>query len=145
MSVTAKQNAVSFIVGLVFAAGLAISGMTQPQKVIGFLDPHAWDPALLFVMVGAIGVHSLSYTLIKKRSSPLLDTKWHVPGRKSLSPRLFLGSAIFGIGWGLGGYCPGPGFTSLTSGDVRAVFFVGAMIAGMLFFKMTERYLGLRD
>ena len=141
----AKQNAVSFIVGLLFAIGLALAGMTQPQKVIGFLNPFAWDPSLLFVMVGAIGVHALSYPLIKRRSSPLLDTKWHVPTRKDVTSRLAIGSAIFGIGWGLGGYCPGPGLTSLSSGDLRPVIFVVAMIIGMLLFKKTESLLRLRE
>lgn len=140
-----KQNLVSFVVGLIFAIGLSIAGMTQPQRVIGFLNPFDWDPALLFVMVGAIGVHALSYPLIKKMRSPLLDTKWHVPTRKDISGRLVLGSAIFGIGWGLGGYCPGPGLTSLFSGDLRSGIFVAAMITGMLLFKKTEPYLKLRD
>jgi uncharacterized membrane protein YedE/YeeE len=139
-----KQNAVSFIVGLLFAIGLALSGMTQPQKVIGFLNPWDWDPALLFVMIGAIGVHALSYPLVRKRKSPLFDTKWHMPTRKDLSARLVLGSAIFGLGWGLGGYCPGPGVTSLVSGDLLPIMFVVSMVAGMLFFKKTERHLKLR-
>ena len=141
----AWQNVVSFAVGLLFAAGLAISGMTQPQKVIGFLNPWEWDPSLLFVMLGAVGVHLVSYPLVKRQSSPLLDTKWHVPTRKDVTTRLILGSAIFGVGWGLGGYCPGPGVTSLASGDIRAIVFVGTMILGMLLFKRTERYLKLRD
>jgi len=135
------NNLISFLVGLVFAIGLALAGMTQPMKVIGFLDPFDWDPSLLFVMIGAIAVHAISYPLITKRKSPLLDTQWHIPTRKDLTSRLFLGSAIFGIGWGLGGYCPGPGFTSLASGDLRAVVFVVSMILGMIAFKRTERFL----
>lgn len=141
----AKQNVVSFVVGFLFAVGLAVSGMTQPQKIIAFLDPWAWDPALLFVMIGAIVVHALSYPLIKRRSSPLLDTKWHLPQQKDISTRLVLGSAMFGIGWGLGGYCPGPGLTSISSGDIRSVLFVAAMIVGMLLFKKTEQYLPTKD
>lgn len=141
----AKQSAVSFAVGLLFAIGLAVSGMTQPQKVIGFLDPWNWDPSLLFVMLGAVGVHLVSYPLIKRRSSPLLDTKWHVPTRKDVTTRLVLGSALFGVGWGLAGFCPGPALTSLASGDIRSVLFVGAMIFGMLLFKKTEPYLRLRE
>jgi uncharacterized membrane protein YedE/YeeE len=143
-----KQNGVSFIVGFLFAIGLAISGMTQPQKVIGFLNPWAWDPTLLFVMLGAVAVHALSYPLIRRRASPLLDTKWYVPNRTDLSTRLVLGSAVFGVGWGIGGYCPGPGLTSLSSlamGDARPVVFVAAMIVGMLLFKKTEPYLRLRE
>jgi uncharacterized membrane protein YedE/YeeE len=142
--VNAKQNAVSFAVGLIFAVGLALSGMTQPQKIIAFLNPWDWDPSLLFVMAGAVGIHMFTYPLIKMRSSPLLDTKWHVPTRKDLTVRLILGSALFGIGWGLGGFCPGPGVTSLASGDLRVVLFVAAMIAGMMLFKKTESYLKFR-
>ncbi len=141
----AQQNAVSFAVGLLFAIGLAISGMTQPQKIIDFLDPFNWDPSLMFVMLGAVGVHALSYPLVKRRSSPLLDTKWHVPTRKDVTSRLLLGSALFGIGWGLGGFCPGPGLASIASGDIRSVAFVGAMLIGMLVFMKTEPYLGMRE
>jgi uncharacterized membrane protein YedE/YeeE len=139
------RNAVSFFVGLLFAIGLAFSGMTQPQKIIAFLDPWAWDPSLLFVMAGAVGVHAMSYFVIRRRSSPLLDTHWHIPTRKDLTTRLLLGSTLFGIGWGLGGYCPGPGMASLTSGDVRSVLFVASMILGMILFKKTESYLKLAE
>ena len=140
-----KQNVSAFTFGALFAVGLAISGMTQPQKVIGFLDPRHWDPSLLFVMIGAIGIHAISYPIITKRRSPIFDTKWHLPHRRDITVRLILGSAIFGIGWGLGGFCPGPGLTSLASGDTRPVIFVISMIVGMLSFKKTERYLKLRE
>lgn len=139
------RNVISFIVGFLFAVGLAVAGMTQPQKIIGFLNPAEWDPSLLFVMLGAVGVHLISYPLIRKRSSPLLDTKWHVPTRKDVTPRLMIGSALFGIGWGLGGFCPGPGVASLTTGDLRAVLFVLSMIVGMFLFKKTEPFLRLRE
>lgn len=142
---SAQQNAVSFAVGFLFAVGLAISGMTQPQKVIGFLNPWDWDASLLFVMLGAVGVHLISYLLVKRKASPLLDTKWHVPTRNDVTTRLVLGSAIFGIGWGLGGFCPGPGVTSLAAGDFRSALFVGTMLVGMLLFKKTERYLKLPE
>lgn len=140
-----KQNIVSFIVGFIFAIGLAISGMTQPQKIIGFLNPLNWDSSLLFVMVGAVGVHILTYPFITKRSSPILDTKWHIPTRKDITVRLVIGSAIFGIGWGLGGYCPGPGLASLSTGDMRTLLFVAAMLVGMQTFKVTEPYLKLKE
>jgi len=140
-----QQNAVSFATGVIFALGLAISGMTQPQKIIDFLNPWDWDPSLLFVMMGATGVHMIAYPLVRKRRSPLLDTKWHVPTRKDITLRLAIGSALFGIGWGLGGYCPGPGVTSITSGDLRPSLFVAAMIAGMILFKKSERFLNLRE
>jgi uncharacterized membrane protein YedE/YeeE len=140
-----QRNVVSFFAGLLFAVGLGISGMTQPQKVIGFLNVSVWDPSLLFVMLGAIGVHIISYPLVRRRPTPLLDSKWHVPTRKDVTARLILGAAIFGIGWGLGGFCPGPGVTSLASGDLRSLVFVVAMIAGMSLFKTTERFLRLRE
>lgn len=140
-----KQNLVSFGVGLLFAIGLVISGMTQPQKIISFLNPEQWDPALLFVMLGAVGIHFISYPLIKRRSSPLLDSKWHVPTRKDVTTRLILGSALFGIGWGIAGFCPGPALTSIVSGDIRSFYFVGSMILGMWAFQKTEPYLKLRE
>lgn len=139
-----QQNAISFLVGAIFALGLGLSGMTQPQKVIGFLDPFSWDPSLIFVMVGAISVHAVLYPLVLRRRSPLIDIQWHVPTRNDITVRLVAGSAIFGIGWGLGGFCPGPGVTSLVTGDLRAVVFVSAMIAGMLLFNWSEKYLPLR-
>lgn len=138
------RSLVSFVAGLLFAFGLGISGMTQPQKVIGFLNPWNWDPSLIFVMVGAILVHSLSYALVRRRQSPLLDHHWHVPTRRDLSMRLILGSAIFGAGWGLGGFCPGPGMASLITGDERVIAFVVAMAAGMYTFIWTENLLPLK-
>ncbi len=144
-SVRVNQGIVSFIVGAVFAVGLAISGMTQPQKIIGFLNPFEWDPSLLYVMVGAIGVHAVLYPLVRKRASPLLDTKWHVPTRRDITARLIIGSGLFGIGWGLGGYCPGPVLTSIATLDGRVVLFVGAMLAGMILFKITQPFLKLKE
>ena len=145
MTAKVKQQIItSFIVGLLFSLGLAISGMTQPQVIISFLDPWDWNPSLLFVMAGAVGIHMIAYPFIRRRPSPLLDTDWHVPSRKDVTARLTIGSALFGIGWGLGGFCPGPGLTSLASGDLRVVLFVGAMITGMILFKKTEPYLKLR-
>lgn len=140
-----KQNTVSFLVGLLFAIGLAFSGMTQPQKIIDFLNPWNWDPSLLFVMMGAVGVHLVSYPLVRRRPSPLLDAKWHVPTRKDVTTRLILGSALFGLGWGLAGFCPGPALTSIATGDPRVFIFVGSMIIGMLLFKKTEAHLRLRE
>lgn len=142
---TFMRNMVSLAVGVVFAIGLAVSGMTQPQKIIDFLSPQNWDASLLFVMAGAVLVHSFSYLFIKKRKSPLLDTQWHVPTRNDISTRLVIGSALFGIGWGLGGYCPGPAVTSLASGSSQAALFVVSMLVGMLLFKKTEPYLKLRS
>jgi len=140
-----KQNAVSFVVGFIFALGLGVSGMTQAEKIISFLNPWEWDASLLFVMLGAVGVHFILYPIIRKKSSPLLDTKWHVPTKKDLTARLIIGSALFGVGWGLGGFCPGPAVTSLATGDFRVLVFVGAMVLGMILFKKSEPYLKLKE
>lgn len=126
------QAVASFVVGFTFALGLSISGMTQPSKVLGFLTwDENWDPTLIFVMLGAVPVHALTYYLARKRKSPLLDSEWHVPTATKISKELVIGSALFGVGWGLAGYCPGPALTSVGSGSLQAVYFVGAMIAGM--------------
>ena len=145
ISLTHKQNAISFGVGFIFSIGLAISGMTQPQKIIGFLNPFEWDSSLIFVMMAAVGVHLLTYPLVRKRKSPILSTKWHVPTRNDVTPRLLIGSALFGIGWGLAGYCPGPAVSALGSGNSQAFLFVGTMILGMILFKKTEPYLKLKE
>lgn len=121
----------SLVVGVLFAAGLVLGGMTQPAKVIGFLDfAGQWDPSLALVMGGALLVHGVSYRLIRRRASPLLETRFHLPTRQDIDRRLVLGAAIFGVGWGLGGYCPGPGLASLTTGPRPLVFVLG-MLAGM--------------
>jgi len=122
----------SFISGIVFALGLGVSGMTRPVKVIGFLDFGGhWDPSLAFVMVGAIAVYSVSYLQIRTRSAPLLADKFFVPLRARIDKNLVFGAAVFGAGWGLGGFCPGPAITSLASGAVPVTIFVAAMAAGM--------------
>ena len=131
---------VSFLSGLVFALGLGISGMTQPAKVIGFLDfTGNWDPSLAFVMVGAIMVHALLYRLIRRRSSPLFAPTFAIPTRTDIDLRLVGGATLFGIGWGIGGFCPGPALTSLASGHSTVLIFVAAMITGMYLYKLTER------
>ena len=135
---------VSFSVGFVFALGLGISGMTQPQKVVGFLDLFGnWDPSLMFVMMGAIAVHFISYRAVRNRKSPLLSSQWHIPTRRELTPTLVIGSTLFGIGWGLAGYCPGPAVTSLASLEARPVIFVVSMIIGMAVFNFVEKRLGI--
>ncbi|WII71418.1 YeeE/YedE thiosulfate transporter family protein [Bdellovibrio sp. 22V] len=126
------QLFIAFFVGVIFSIGLAIAGMTQPQKVIGFLQwGEGWDPSLLFVMMAAIPVHALSYLWIRGKRSPLFDSQWHIPKAKELNKPLMVGSALFGFGWALGGYCPGPGLSSLGSGNFQAGIFVAAMIVGM--------------
>ena len=125
------------VAGAMFGAGLLLAGMTRPEKVIGFLDVGgAWDPALMFVMVGAIGVHLVAYRLIRRRSSPLLDGRFHVPTRRDLDGRLLAGAAIFGVGWGLAGFCPGPALVAAVSAE-SALIFVAAMAIGMVIQRVT--------
>jgi uncharacterized membrane protein YedE/YeeE len=127
-----KRLLVSFASGIVFALGLGISGMTRPVKVIGFLDfAGKWDASLAFVMIGAIAVYFIAYRLIRKRSAPLFAEKFSVPGQKDIDLNLIVGAAIFGAGWGLGGFCPGPAITSLASGVTQVAVFVIAMAAGI--------------
>lgn len=125
----------SFLIGIIFAVGLGVSGMTQPQKVIGFLDVFGnWDLSLAFVMVGAIVVHATSYPLIVRLKSPILAQKFQIPARKELDRRLILGALIFGLGWGLGGFCPAPAITALPGLNSEPFVFVISMILGMVAF-----------
>jgi uncharacterized protein len=132
-----KRLLVSFASGIVFALGLGISGMTRPVKVIGFLDfAGKWDASLAFVMIGAIAVYFIAYRLTRKRSAPLFAEKFSVPGQKDIDLNLIVGAAIFGAGWGLGGFCPGPAITSLASGVTPVAVFVIAMAAGIYLHSM---------
>jgi hypothetical protein len=134
-----KSALVSFISGVVFAVGLGIGGMTQPAKVIGFLDfAGNWDPSLIFVMLGAIGVHSLFYHVFRSRLAPVVSLTISLPSRKEIEPRLIGGSVIFGFGWGLAGYCPGPALTSLASGNISAVIFSAGMLIGIVAFDIKK-------
>lgn len=133
MSRSSRQIGAALLAGVLFGVGLALSGMTLPAKVIGFLDflGGAWDPSLALVMVSAIGVHTVAYHLIKGRPSPLIAEKWSLPTRRDVDVRLIGGAALFGLGWGLGGYCPGPGVVSLVSGAASSVVFVASMLVAM--------------
>ena len=123
----------AFACGLVFAAGLVAGGMTQPAKVVGFLDvTGAWDPSLALVMGGALGTHALLRRFVLTRSRPLLAPAFSVPTRQDLDRRLVAGAAIFGVGWGLGGFCPGPALVALGGGMPAALVVVPAMLVGML-------------
>ncbi len=124
---------ISFISGLIFAFGLGISGMTQPLKVRDFLDVSGnWDPSLAFVMGGAVMVYLLVFRLVLPRlKRPIVGDSFGLPTRRDLDAPLLAGSAIFGIGWGLGGLCPGPALTSLLTGLTPVFVFVGAMGLGM--------------
>jgi uncharacterized protein len=121
------------LVGALFGAGLLVSGMTQPAKVISFLDvTRGWDPSLAFVMGGAAIVYAIAFRVVlRRRNDPWFDRAFHLPTRRDLDPPLLIGAALFGIGWGLGGLCPGPGLVSAASGSVPALAFVAAMLVGM--------------
>ncbi len=135
-----KRLLSAFAAGAIFGVGLGLAGMTQPSKVVGFLDFFGdWDASLMLVMGGAIVVHAALYRLILKRKSPLLATDFQVPTRRDITPQLIGGSALFGIGWGLGGFCPGPGLASVPGLGVHALTFVGTMTAGMLAYRWFEQ------
>lgn len=128
-----------FVVGLLFGLGLLISGMTDPAKVLGFLDLFGtWDPSLAFVMGGAIAVGVFAFALARKRTTNFLGGALHLPKSTQIDKRLVIGSLTFGAGWGLAGFCPGPGIVSMASGEVKAAVFVAAMVAGMVVFEIAE-------
>lgn len=135
-----KSSLTSFAAGVLFAVGLGISGMTQPGKVTGFLDVlGVWDASLLWVMAGAVAVHFVLFRVIRRRARPLFSARFHLPTRHDIEPRLVVGAAIFGVGWGLGGFCPGPGLVAAGSGESSAVFFVLSMAAGMKLTQLVTR------
>ncbi|MBW7837755.1 MAG: YeeE/YedE family protein [Sphingomonadales bacterium] len=117
--------------GILFGLGLGVSRMIDPSKVQGFLDvAGAWDATLLVVMVSALAVYAVGYRLVMRRPKPILGDVFHVPTRRDVDARLVLGSAIFGIGWGLAGFCPGPALTALVLGRTEVLLFIVAMLVG---------------
>jgi uncharacterized membrane protein YedE/YeeE len=132
--------ATASLAGLVFGLGLLLSGMADPAKVLGFLDlAGAWDPSLMFVMGGAIGVGAVAFALARKRPRSLLGETVQLPTKTSIDRRLLIGALLFGAGWGLAGFCPGPAIVALGVGEAKAVVFVLAMLAGMGLFEALER------
>jgi uncharacterized protein len=126
------RHAWSFLAGLVFAVGLGLAGMTQPSKIIGFLDfAGHWDPTLLFVMGGAVSVFFVAARSSRRLARPFLADRFPDPPSSGVDVRLVAGAAIFGVGWGLSGFCPGPAIVVIGGGGGAAIGFVGAMIAGM--------------
>ena len=126
--------------GLLFGVGLMVSGMANPAKVLGFLDiAGQWDPSLAFVMAGAIAVGSVAFLLAKRRKKSLLGRSIQIPAGKQVTLRLVMGSAVFGVGWGLAGFCPGPALVAMGAGFPKAWGFVGAMLGGMMVFELLER------
>jgi uncharacterized protein len=130
------RTVVNLFAGALFGLGLAVSGMVSPAKIIGFLDfVGDWDPTLAFVMGGALLVTIPAFRLILRRPRPVLADEFDLPTKKEVDSRLLAGSAIFGIGWGLAGFCPGPAVTALASGLAPVFAFVAAMVAGMAVYK----------
>ena len=133
----------AFFAGGLFGVGLVVSQMTNANKVVNFLNVAGdWDPSLALVMVGAIGVHVILFRFILKRESPLFDELFRVPSRTDIDLRLVGGAALFGVGWALGGFCPGPGIVSVASGGSAALVFVAALVAGMFLWRGMERLRG---
>ena len=125
-----------FAIGVAFGLGLVIAGMSNPAKVLNFLDIGAissggWDPSLAFVMGGAIAVAFIGFKLVLRRAQPIFDDAFHLPTASTVDARTIVGPAIFGVGWGLAGFCPGPAFAALTTGSSPALMFVAAMLVGM--------------
>ncbi len=126
------KQLLALIAGVVFGIGLTVSGMTDPARVRGFLDLFGnWDPTLAFVMGGALIVMVVAWLVQPRMVRPLVDTSWHLPGTRHLDGKLLGGAALFGVGWGLGGLCPGPAIASLGTAPMSVAVFVIAMIAGM--------------
>ena len=130
----------SLLSGLVFGLGLIVSGMANPAKVLGFLDLAGdWDPSLALVMAGAIAVAASAMAVARKRTVSLLGATMKLPTARDIDRRLVLGSLLFGIGWGVAGFCPGPGLVALGMGQAKALVFVLAMLAGMGVYELLER------
>lgn len=135
-----QKQIVSLVVGLVFGLGLIVSGMTNPAKVVGFLDLFgAWDPSLAFVMGGAIAVGMVFFRLAGQRTQAMLGGPMHLPTRRDVDRRLIVGGVLFGAAWGLGGFCPGPGIVSVGAGNEAGYVFVAAMLLGMLVFERLDK------
>ena len=126
------KNIMTLLSGIVFGLGLIISGMTNPAKVIGFLDiAGAWDPSLMFVMIGGIAVAFVGFKFVKDKNQTMFDEPIHLPGTTHISKELVIGSLLFGAGWALAGFCPGPALVTMGAGYKEAFIFVMAMIVGM--------------
>jgi hypothetical protein len=134
------QSVAALLAGLVFGGGLALSGMLNPAKVLGFLDvAGAWDPTLAFVMCGAVAVNAVGFALTRRRAAPLFADAFSLPTRRDLDAPLLGGAVLFGIGWGLVGLCPGPAVASLVRGAPEVWGFVAAMLVGMVVRGLAQR------
>jgi uncharacterized membrane protein YedE/YeeE len=136
----ARRYLASLVCGLLFGAGLALAGMTRPQKVLGFLDVAGhWDPSLLFVLGGAVVLATVGFRLVLRRGAPLLEPSFDLPAAKAIDARLITGALIFGIGWGISGYCPGPALALLAAPNIEALYFLPAMFAGWWLYGLATR------
>jgi len=127
-----------YAIGILFGWGLIISGMSNPQKVLGFLDlTGLWDPSLMFVMLGAVMVGLGGFYVVSKRTEAFFGGALHIPSRRDITKPLIIGSLIFGVGWGIAGFCPGPALVALGAGHLKALIFVVAMLVGM---EISERF-----
>ncbi len=139
------QNLAALIAGILFGLGLGISQMIDRQRVLGFLDvTGTWDPTLLFVLGGAVAVTVTAFRFVLRLPRPLSDTKFHLPTQKDIDKPLVIGAAIFGVGWGIAGYCPGPSLTALVLGIWNPVLFVAATIAGSMTYKSISKWYATR-
>ena len=135
----------SLLAGLMFGLGLILSGMADPAKVLGFLDVAGrWDPSLAMVMVGAIAVGLVAFTIAERRTKTLLGLELKLPAGRHIDSRLVGGSVLFGVGWGIAGFCPGPALAVLGMGELKAMAFVAAMLLGMGTFELLERRAALQ-
>lgn len=134
------QNIIALLCGLIFGFGLLLSGMANPEKVLGFLDISGrWDPSLIFVMIGAIVIAIVPFTFAKRRQRSLIGLPMQLPMSRVIDKRLIIGSLLFGIGWGIAGICPGPALILLGSGYRQGIIFVAAMLCGMVVFEWMEQ------
>lgn len=134
-----RDTLIPLVAGTIFGAGLTIGGMTDPARVRGFLDLFgAWDPTLAFVMGGAVLVMALAWMLQRKMQRPAFAEGFSLPDRSDITPRLVGGAALFGVGWGIAGLCPGPGFAAMAIAPASAAVFVAAMLVGMLLVRLME-------
>ncbi|MBW0146311.1 DUF6691 family protein [Marinobacter arenosus] len=135
-----RFNIASLLAGLLFGLGLIVSGMANPEKVLGFLDiAGLWDPSLAFVMGGAILVGLGAFAVARRRTLSFLGFSMKIPSNTHIDKRLVIGGLAFGAGWGIAGFCPGPGLVALGAGEIKAVVFVASMVAGMAVFEVIER------
>ncbi|GAB5428580.1 MAG: YeeE/YedE family protein [Devosia indica] len=134
------------LIGLIFGTGIAVSGMANPAKVLNFFDfAGTWDPSLAFVMGGALIVTAIGYFFVLKRPAPVFDKAFHLPTRKDIDTPLLAGSAVFGIGWGISGFCPGGSIPALGLGEPDAMIFVAAMVAGIVLARLARNAMASRS